>query len=166
MWHSYLAVWQEMTAFDFSKVRGPKKILETGGIDPPTSHMLSERSTIWATSPTVWNVSNSERVYQHIAGGIYIWRSLPANHNYLCVVQHTTYLTFDSSVGRAVDCSRTLDIHRSLVRLRLEGLFYKFISSTFLLLKTYKSKINSLFQSLECKVAFVYERSNLYLKKN
>ena len=23
-----------------------KKILETGGIDPPTSHMLSERSTI------------------------------------------------------------------------------------------------------------------------
>ena len=27
------------------------KILETGGIDPPTSHMLSERSTIWATSP-------------------------------------------------------------------------------------------------------------------
>ena len=28
-----------------------KKILETGGIDPPTSHMLSERSTIWATSP-------------------------------------------------------------------------------------------------------------------
>ena len=28
-----------------------KKALETGGIDPPTSHMLSERSTIWATSP-------------------------------------------------------------------------------------------------------------------
>ena len=74
--------------------------------------------------------------------------------------------TFDSSVGRAVDCSMILVIHRSLVRLRLEGLFYKFISSTFLLLKTYKSKINSLFQSLECKVAFVYERSNLYLKKN
>ena len=30
-----------------------KKILENGGIDPPTSHMLSERSTIWANSPAV-----------------------------------------------------------------------------------------------------------------
>ena len=26
--------------------KGGKNILETGGIDPPTSHMLSERSTI------------------------------------------------------------------------------------------------------------------------
>ena len=33
-----------------NKIREKKK-LETGGIDPPTSHMLSERSTIWATSP-------------------------------------------------------------------------------------------------------------------
>ena len=31
---------------------GKKKHLENGGIDPPTSHMLSERSTIWANSPT------------------------------------------------------------------------------------------------------------------
>ena len=30
--------------------------------------------------------------------------------------------SFDSSVGRAVDCSGA-DIHRSLVRIRLEGCF-------------------------------------------
>ena len=39
--------------------------------------------------------------------------------------------TFDSSVGRAVDCSCTLsEIHRSLVQIRLEGvlLFDKFLS--------------------------------------
>ena len=37
--------------------------------------------------------------------------------------------SFDSSVGRAVDCSGT-DIHRSLVRIRLEGL-WKFFSFSF-----------------------------------
>ena len=31
--------------------------------------------------------------------------------------------TFDSSVSRAVDCSMLLKIHKSLVRLRLGGLF-------------------------------------------
>ena len=30
-----------------------KKLLENRGIDPRTSHMLSERSTIWASSPPV-----------------------------------------------------------------------------------------------------------------
>ena len=30
-----------------------KKVLEMRGIDPRTSHMLSERSTIWATSPVM-----------------------------------------------------------------------------------------------------------------
>ena len=29
-----------------SELRLKKKVVETGGIDPPTSHMLSERSTI------------------------------------------------------------------------------------------------------------------------
>ena len=34
------------------------------------------------------------------------------------------YISFDSSVGRAVDCSSTMsDIHRSLVQIRLEGIF-------------------------------------------
>jgi hypothetical protein len=35
--------------------------------------------------------------------------------------------TFDSSVGRAVDCrglSQVADIHRSLVQIRLEGIFF------------------------------------------
>ena len=31
------------------------KDLENGGIDPPTSHMISERSTIWANSPRYWS---------------------------------------------------------------------------------------------------------------
>ena len=32
------------------------KILEAPGIDPGTSHMLSERSTIWATPPVDINI--------------------------------------------------------------------------------------------------------------
>ena len=32
-------------------------------------------------------------------------------------------MSFDSSVGRAVDC-RGVEIHRSLVRIRLEGIFF------------------------------------------
>ena len=32
--------------------KNEKKFLENPGIDPGTSHMLSERSTIWANSPT------------------------------------------------------------------------------------------------------------------
>ena len=33
--------------------RRKKSHLELRGIDPRTSHMLSERSTIWATAPVV-----------------------------------------------------------------------------------------------------------------
>ena len=37
---------------------------------------------------------------------------------------HFNYISFDSSVGRAVDCSCIVtDIHRSLVQIRLEGIF-------------------------------------------
>ena len=39
-----------------------------------------------------------------------------------------THPTFDSSVGRAVDCSCDIsDIHRSLVQIRLEGLLLKIV---------------------------------------
>lgn len=38
-----------------------------------------------------------------------------------------SHITFDSSVGRAVDCSwPTAEIHRSLVQIRLEGLTFFF----------------------------------------
>ena len=61
---------------------------------------------------------------QSVSAQFRFWRSLPANQNYLCVVHHVACQTFDSSVGRAVDCSCTLsDIHRSLVQIRLEGVF-------------------------------------------
>ena len=36
--------------------KGKKRELEKLGIDPNTSRMLSERSTIWATSPCWWHV--------------------------------------------------------------------------------------------------------------
>ena len=32
---------------------GDEKIMEMRGIDPRASHMLSERSTIWATPPII-----------------------------------------------------------------------------------------------------------------
>ena len=55
-------------------------------------------------------------------------RSLNQNDD-LCKLTFC-HLTFDSSVGRAVDCSRTLsDIHRSLVQIRLEGFFFYFNSA-------------------------------------
>ena len=44
----------------------------------------------------------------------------------LCVYKRNksySLSAFDSSVGRAVDCSWKLEIHRSLVQLRLEGRF-------------------------------------------
>ena len=61
--------------------RKEKKLLETRGIDPRTSHMLSERSTIWATSPPVIKVSWEDRVYHHNTVGISISRPLLANQN-------------------------------------------------------------------------------------
>ena len=38
-----------------------KKILENPGIDPGTSHMLSERSTTWANSPVLYQSSVTVR---------------------------------------------------------------------------------------------------------
>ena len=37
-------------------INADKKLLENPGIDPGTSHMLSERSTIWANPPTAQNI--------------------------------------------------------------------------------------------------------------
>ena len=55
-----------------------------------------------------------------------LWRS-PSNSTKLytlVIILHLCYVSFDSSVGRAVDCSCTLSvIHRSLVQIRLEGIF-------------------------------------------
>ena len=42
-------------------------MVENPGIDPGTSHMLSERSTIWANSPYIYMASNNvylEKEYQ------------------------------------------------------------------------------------------------------
>ena len=41
------------------------KILEMPGIDPGTSHMLSERSTIWATSP--WNMVKLTTIWYELS---------------------------------------------------------------------------------------------------
>ena len=104
-----------------------KNILEAPGIDPGTSRMLSERSTIWATPPVlVWS-SPSSRVYQtlfwHLSSKVNIQWNMK-DSGYDC---HCLHRTFDSSVGRAVDCSCSAsEIHRSLVQIRLEGFFEKF----------------------------------------
>ena len=42
-----------------------------------------------------------------------------------CLFKPVCHITFDSSVGRAVDCSwKIADIHRSLVQIRLEGFLF------------------------------------------
>ena len=43
-----------------------KKLLEAPGIDPGTSHMLSERSTIWATSPVLKVLEQYSCVYHQL----------------------------------------------------------------------------------------------------
>ena len=50
--------------------------------------------------------------------------------NALLILQSHNYHTFDSSVGRAVDCSwKMAVIHRSLVQIRLEGCSFNQVSS-------------------------------------
>ena len=50
LWNGHL-IWL-LNEWEFVSVKKTKKVLENPGIDPGTSHMLSERSTIWANPPT------------------------------------------------------------------------------------------------------------------
>ena len=77
-------------------------------------------------------LSHAKRALYHLS---YVPKLVNARQQVLCVsgslgmgqipaifIQHV--LAFDSSVGRAVDCSCSKsDIHRSLVQIRLEGVF-------------------------------------------
>ena len=77
-------------------------------------------------------LSHAKRALYHLS---YVPKLVNARPQVLCVsgslgmgqipaifIQHV--LAFDSSVGRAVDCSCSKsDIHRSLVQIRLEGVF-------------------------------------------
>ena len=46
----------DIRAFDVALIKSVSKkwTMELRGIDPRTSHMLSERSTTWATAPVIW----------------------------------------------------------------------------------------------------------------
>ena len=62
------------------------------------------------------------------------------------------YISFDSSVGRAVDCSSAMsDIHRSLVQIRLEGIFFN--STQFLFTILTRGKVNAAILFGHVKVA-------------
>ena len=109
------------------------KVLEAPGIDPGTSRMLSERSTIWATPPSMsWLLD----IVQMMSGRqhcklVFKDKLITVNPNDDIYKLPVSQCSFDSSVGRAVDCSSTLsDIHRSLVQIRLEGIFFH-LNSTF-----------------------------------
>ena len=94
--------------------------MEAPGIDPGTSRMLSERSTIWATPP-VDTESNGEHIdfatfhatkKENRPNKEVHDRAIPIKVNdmlritLLSIDPGTHYcITFDSSVGRAVDCS-------------------------------------------------------------
>ena len=69
-----------------------KKGLENPGIDPGTSHMLSERSTIWATPPSglpqIGHCSNSGLMDALLFGCLpersgQVWLSGPDSHQFL-----------------------------------------------------------------------------------
>ena len=117
-------VWHEKSDM---KIR---KVLEAPGIDPGTSRMLSERSTIWATPPSMSWLLDIVKLLSGRQESKLVFKDklITVNQNddiYKLTVSHCT---FDSSVGRAVDCSSTLsDIHRSLVQIRLEGFLTKIL---------------------------------------
>ena len=70
-------------------------------------------------------------------------------------VHFTSIRSFDSSVGRAVDCRGVkiyTDIHRSLVRIRLEGLYVFFL---FFSPKLFISPFNFSFAMLQLKMFYV-----------
>ena len=50
----------------------------------------------------------------------------PSNENYMVIIYFHFLCPVDSSVGRAEDCRCKDVILRSLVQIRLDGLFYKF----------------------------------------
>ena len=58
---------KECKYYDFILIKlENQNILELRGIDPRTSHMLSERSTIWATAPysppKIINTTNTTKI--------------------------------------------------------------------------------------------------------
>ena len=60
---------------------------------------------------------------------------VPPSYSLYCAVSFTRdrilISTFDSSGGRAVDCRWfKSDIHKSLVQIRLDGVFYPFLLSS------------------------------------
>ena len=60
----YFNIWFSLA---YTQLIGFEKIfLETRGIDPRTSHMLSERSTIWATSPVLKVLEQYSCVYHQL----------------------------------------------------------------------------------------------------
>ena len=93
--------WSNKTAYriSFFWFPGSSEKLEMRGIDPRTSRMLSERSTIWSTSPlrkrgdtTLWKVSSVlEIVEQSPLWPIVVLLALDAGHQSMCF-SHATRL--------------------------------------------------------------------------
>ena len=145
-----------------------RKDLEAPGIDPGTSRMLSERSTIWATPPPcrcILILLNDFQVGNRVNK---FSRTNTDNQNDDLHKFILFHVSFDSSVGRAVDCSCTLsDIHRSLVQIRLEGFFFS-TSTDFSITELthikwmppfcFAGKSRHLLYSLEARVAQSVER--------
>ena len=129
-----------------------KNILEAPGIDPGTSRMLSERSTIWATPPPcrcILILLNDFQVGNRVNK---FSRTNTDNQNDDLHKFILFHVSFDSSVGRAVDCSCTLsDIHRSLVQIRLEGFFLLQLSTTKLTLGTVYSECRHFVFLAKCR---------------
>ena len=96
-----------------------QKGMEAPGIDPGTSRMLSERSTIWATPPDEKHgdgeresFASSQVTKKDNRPNKEVHRAIPIKVNDMLRVTllladpGTLHrITFDSSVGRAVDCS-------------------------------------------------------------
>ena len=111
--------WNKWEIIHGIKIKKHTKGMEAPGIDPGTSRMLSERSTIWATPP-VGKGGHGELLYSATSlvtkkdnrPNKEVHRTIPIKVNDMLRVTllltdpGTLHcITFDSSVGRAVDCS-------------------------------------------------------------
>jgi hypothetical protein len=84
----------------------------------------------------------------------FVSRTPPANQSHPSITSVSMHPAFDSSVGRAVDCSCSMsDIHRSLVQIRLEGVFAVLMQNDRLDLKFVLSTYHQFLDSLVVRIS-------------
>ena len=98
-------------------IRRKIKRLEVLGIDPSTSRMLSERSTIWATPPCWWLLIVWQRISHYFWSRFYIPSIVKQLAKIITICAFTRRLLYNwtGQLMRFVENHKALEIQRSLV---------------------------------------------------